>query len=684
MKRPSKKTLVSIAIFLAGALLIFEFLPRPDRATLSYEVNRPWSHDQLLAPFDIPVYRDSLTMQQMEDSIRAHFVPVYRIDETPLQRLSTAINSSDRFSPSDRVLLIATLTRIYDNGVIDQQLADRIAGGLTEVKINQGNNSTTTRSVGRMRSSLRAYNLLDSLIGRRNPKLMSNLRLLGLNSMLTPNYVEDTDESNRLLAEFTSPVWSAYELIQKGQSIITRGQMVTPELYQVLRSYENESARRAEKEGSSDFNITIGQLAFSLAVMAMLYIFLLLYNRSVIDDARRLTCLIILLAGFFIFAVFMNNTFSSGLYIVPFAILPILLMVFYDVKTALFCMVLETLACASFASYTFEFVLIELSAGLTAVFSLRELSRRSQLLRSSFFVFLAYVFSYVTVELMQVATLNAFSWKLIGFFALNMVLTSFAYILIFVLEKVFGFTSAVTLVELSDINNHVLRELSEECPGTFQHSMAVSNLASDAARRIGANLQLVRAGALYHDIGKIRNPAFFTENQHGVNPHDTLDPKQSARVIISHVTDGLRRAEKAKLPKVIRDMISQHHGKSTARYFLTTYCNAHPDEQVDPAPFTYPGPNPQSKEASLLMMADVVEAASRSLPDHKPETISNMVNTLIDKQVMDGLHNESPISFRDITTIKQAFIDRLRTMYHVRVSYPKDTRTTTQTEIVNK
>lgn len=255
-------------------------------------------------------------------------------------------------------------------------------------------------------------------------------------------------------------------------------------------------------------------------------------------------------------------------------------------------------------------------------------------------------------------------------FAINMVLTSFAYILIFIVEKVFGFISVVTLVELSDINNPILRELSEECPGTFQHSMAVANLVTAAANRVNANVQLVRAGALYHDIGKTKNPAFFTENQHGVNPHNSLTPVQSARVIINHVTDGLRMAEKAKLPKVIRDMIVQHHGKTTARYFYNTYCNAHPGEEVDPTPFTYPGPNPQSKEASLLMMADVVEAASRSLPDHKPETIAALVNKLIDAQVAEGLHKNSPLSFRDITTIKKAFIDSLLTMYHVRIAYP--------------
>ena len=297
--------------------------------------------------------------------------------------------------------------------------------------------------------------------------------------------------------------------------------------------------------------------------------------------------------------------------------------------------------------------------------------------------FAAYVVSYVGFELMTTGSLSALSGRLIGYFGINAVLISFAYILIFIFEKLFGMVSVVTLVELSDINNKVLRELSQECPGTFQHSMAVSNLATEAAHRIGANVQLVRAGALYHDIGKIDNPAFFTENQHGVNPHDTLTPEQSAGIIIRHVTDGLRRAERAKLPPVIRDFISQHHGKGKAKYFYTMYCRNHPDGEKDAAAFTYPGPNPQTREASLLMMADSVEAASRSLSDHSQQAITDLVNRLIDGQVADGLHNDSPLSFRDIRDIKQCFISRLRSMYHARVSYPpemKGTKNTTEND----
>jgi putative nucleotidyltransferase with HDIG domain len=254
----------------------------------------------------------------------------------------------------------------------------------------------------------------------------------------------------------------------------------------------------------------------------------------------------------------------------------------------------------------------------------------------------------------------------------------FAYILIFIIEKVFGFVSVVTLVELSDINNPLLRQLSEQCPGTFQHSMAVSNLAADAASRISANVQLVRAGALYHDIGKLENPAFFTENQRGINPHDALEPVRSAEIVIQHVTDGLKRATKAKLPNVIYDFISQHHGRGKAKYFYITQCQKHPNEVIDEAIFTYPGPNPTTKETSIMMMADAVEAASRSLPEHSLSAITALVNRIIDSQIEEGLHNDSPISFRDIKIIKDAFINRVSTMYHSRVVYPEDKNSSQQ------
>lgn len=280
------------------------------------------------------------------------------------------------------------------------------------------------------------------------------------------------------------------------------------------------------------------------------------------------------------------------------------------------------------------------------------------------------------IKLLNEGDLTTFSWRMIGIFAINCVTLSFAYILNLIIEKVFGFTSTVTLVELSDINTPLLRRLAEEAPGTFQHSMQVSTLASEAARAIGANTQLVRTGALYHDIGKLESPIFFTENQHGVNPHTGLNPETSAQKIISHVTGGLQIAAKAKLPQVIRDFIAEHHGKSVTRYFYNTAVNQNPDKVVDRSKFTYPGPNPRSKETTILMMADSVEAASRSLKDYSPEAISALVDKIITAQESDGLYKNSPISFRDIETIKETFKKRLATIYHSRVVYPEMNKNT--------
>lgn len=665
-----KKFWLTIALYAVGALVILFFLPRSERTELSYEKNKPWTNPQLIAPFDFGYKLAPEIKQGFIDSIDRNLVPVYDIDATAQQNIVSMISNLDSVSVHQRDALIRAIDDIYRSGVVTSDAAQRIAAGDMTKIILSTSDSKEGVSTARMRTSRQAYEHLEKQFAKSSPTFWHNLQQHKLSTYLLPNMIENEEKTAELRNARITPYEAVQGIIQKGEEIINRGDMVTPQRYQILQDYEQELAKKDKERGISRFNVVLGRILFSLSVMVVIYLFLRIYRPEIFDSVTRTACLLLIYVGFFVFASFMADLFVDGLYIVPFAILPILLVVFFDTTVAMFFLIIEVILCSLLAKLPFEFCFIEFAAGMTAIYSMRELSRRSQLMRTACYVFVAYVITYAAAELVQIASLNTFSWKLIGFFAINMVLTSFAYILIFIVEKMFGFISVVTLVELSDINNPLLRELSEECPGTFQHSMAVANLVTAAANRVNANVQLVRAGALYHDIGKTKNPAFFTENQHGVNPHNALTPVQSARVIINHVTDGLRIAEKANLPKVIRDMIVQHHGKTTARYFYNTYCNAHPGEEVDPAPFTYPGPNPQSKEASLLMMADVVEAASRSLPDHKPETIAALVNRLIDMQVSEGLHNDSPLSFRDITTIKKAFINSLLTMYHVRIAYP--------------
>lgn len=665
-----KKFWATAAAYAIAGIIIILFLPRTERTELSYEKNRPWSNPQLLAPFDIPYYLAPEIKQERIDSIDKILVPVYDIDATPQKNLIAMVNGIDSVSPYHRDAFARAVEDVYRTGIISQEDAQRIAAGeMQRIKISTSESGEGI-STAKLRTSRQAYEHLEKQFEKSAPSFWRVLQRKNLSTYLLPNIKENAEKTADLRNSLLMPYEVAQGCIQKGEEIINRGEMVTPQRYQILQDYEKELAKRDKERGISQFNVIFGRLLFAVSLMLIIYLFLRIYRPDTFNNLNRTICLLLIFVGFYIFSVFMSDLFVDGLYIVPFAIMPILIVVFYDTTVAMFFLIMEIILCSMIAKLPFEFCFIEFAAGMTAIYSMRELSRRSQLMRTACYVFIAYVVTYAAAELVQIASLNTFSWKLIGFFAINMVLTSFAYILIFIVEKMFGFISVVTLVELSDINNPILRELSEECPGTFQHSMAVANLVTAAANRVNANVQLVRAGALYHDIGKTKNPAFFTENQHGVNPHNSLTPVQSARVIINHVTDGLRMADKAKLPRVIRDMIVQHHGKTTARYFYNTYCNAHPGEEVDPAPFTYPGPNPQSKEASLLMMADVVEAASRSLPDHKPETIAALVNKLIDIQVAEGLHKDSPLSFRDITTIKKAFVDSLLTMHHVRIAYP--------------
>jgi putative nucleotidyltransferase with HDIG domain len=351
--------------------------------------------------------------------------------------------------------------------------------------------------------------------------------------------------------------------------------------------------------------------------------------------------------------------------------LPIIVRIFLDSRTAFMTHIIVLLLCSITLRYPHEFILLQVVAGLVAIYSLRELSQRSQLLRTALVVFLSYALFYFALELIEEDDVTKLNTRMYLYFAINGILLLFAYPLLFLLEKTFGFTSDVTLVELSNINTNLLREMSEVAPGTFQHSLQMANLAAAAANKIGGKSQLVRTGALYHDIGKMVNPAFFTENQSGVNPHKSLSYEQSAQVIISHVTDGLKLAEKHNLPKVIKDFISTHHGLGLTKYFYISCQNEHPDVKVDPELFRYPGPNPFTKEQAILMMADSVEAASRSLSEYTEESISTLVDKIIDSQVAEGYFKECPITFKDIATVKSLFKEKLKTMYHTRISYPE-------------
>lgn len=658
-----------IAVIAIATALITYFCPRLEQSHYKYEVGRPWSYAQLIAPFDMPIRPDSANILRAADSIRLSFMPFYQHDESVAQAMADSVKAALTQTKAEKALAI--LNDYYSVGVLPA--ADEMAavpGRSDSLRFISRDHVISRQAVNHYYTLERLQQAIASLAGPDDDA--GHVFTMGsLVSSLRPNMVYDEAQSRTMLEQAMLPFVSASGVIQKGQSIINKGHIITVQDHINLQTYEEMLATEQAGAIESNLLLIIGQGAFALMVLLILTIYLRSFEPKFYESRNSFLAIVLLITIFFLLAVGMNHFIDNGVYIVPFAIVSILVLVFFDGRTALFTHVLQVILCASFAPFTLEFIFLQLTAGCAAVFSLEhQISKRSQLLRTAAYVAAAYLLSYLVMELLLNGSLSGISKHLLMYLLINAVLVSFAYILMFVFEKAFGFISVVTLVELADLNHPLLRQLSDDCPGTFQHSMAVSNLASDAAARIGANVQLVRAGALYHDVGKLSNPAFFTENQSGVNPHEALPPERSAAIVIDHVADGIRRAEKAKLPGEVINFIRQHHGAGKAKYFYYNYCKDKDINTVDAKPFTYPGPNPDTKETSIMMMADAVEAASRSLKDYSPESITALVNKIIDGQIAEGLHNDSPLSFRDIQTIKESFVRRLKTMYHSRIAYP--------------
>lgn len=669
--KSTRKTyiLLRAALFIAAVTMIFLLRPTIKNNSYDFTVNRPWNYNLLTAPFDIPIRLDSVAEAQIRDSLDRTFEPVYYrntdIENDALQRFTAGLNQLNVASATqrNRQILTAQLRYIYNRGIIS---SDATNLGSVRMITNNIISSKPTSAFLTMRG---AYTAIDSALANTSARQL--IAVSHLSEYIVPNILPDSAATARLRQEREAIALAPIGVIQGGERIIDRGEVVTPQLYTILRTYMQMNSERGNGMTADSVYKNIGTLLYIMILIGTIYTYFIAFRRRFFDNYRALSMVLLIIVTITLLSFLMAQTFTFGLYMVPIAIIPIIIAVFLDSRTAFFCAIVTMLLCTMVSRFPSQFLIIQFVATYAAMVSIRELTKRSQIIRTAALVFLTSAAVYCCLILMQNGSFEFVNIKMIAALGINALLLSFAYVIIFLLEKTFGFVSQMTLVELSDINHPLLRELSEECPGTFQHVTAVGNLAAAAANRIGANVQMVRTGALYHDIGKMSNPAFFTENQHGMNPHDMLTPEQSARIVIGHVTEGQRLADKYKLPAQVRDFIDTHHGKGKARYFYTTWCNQHPDQQPDESVFSYPGPNPQSVETSIVMMADSVEAASRSLKDYSTESITNLVNRIIDTQIAEGLHNESPISFRDIAEIKKIFISRLSTMYHSRISYPE-------------
>ena len=670
-----KNLIYKSLIFIATVSVIVYFLPNEGKFNYQFDINKPWKYGLLQASFDFPIYKNDIQVQKEQDSILADYQPYFQIDKEAeknvLSKLREDYNKTLRHSlpGTDYVRYIErTLKALYEDGIIAGNDLKRMEeDSIIAIRLVD-KNVATSRFIDQLYTVKEAYEYLLNADTTHYKKKI--LQQCNLNDYITPNLVYDEEKSEAAQKDLLSNISWANGFVLNGQKIIDRGEIVDGQTYNILESLRKEWEKRSDSVQEKRLTLA-GQILYVGIFLFCFMAYLELFRADYYERKGTLTLLFALIVFFPVLSSIMVEQNLSSIYVVPFAMIPIIVRVFLDSRTAFMAHVTIILLCSITLRFPHEFILLQVVAGMVAIYSLRELSQRSQLLRTALVVFISYALLYFAFELIHEDDLTKLNTRMYIYFMINGILLLFAYPLLFLLEKIFGFTSDVTLVELSNINNSLLREMSEVAPGTFQHSLQMANLAAAAANKIGGKSQLVRTGALYHDIGKMVNPAFFTENQSGVNPHKSLSYEQSAQVIISHITDGLKLAEKHNLPKVIKDFISTHHGRGLTKYFYISYKNEHPDEEVDQEKFRYPGPNPFTKEQAVLMMADSVEAASRSLPEYTEESISTLVDKIIDTQVSEGYFKECPITFKDIATVKALFKEKLKTMYHTRISYPE-------------
>lgn len=662
-----------IVLVVLTVALIVALLPRSQGKMFHYDEGKPWMYGQLIAKFDFPIFKSEETLKNERDSIMKNFRPYFnvnpKIEEQKIGQFLKDYKNGIPGLPPEYVTLVAQrLHELYQMGIANTAyFTDLQKDSNNVVHIVMGKQAIS-KPVGEIYTTLGAYENLFS-----TPQLSAKRSIIqqcNLNEYIEANLQYDKARSESEMNDMLSLIPQASGIVLEGQRIIDRGDIVDAKTYRVLDSFEQATEKRNESKDQVT-SMLIGQSIYVFILLSLFTLYLTLFRNDYFEKPRAISLLYAMLIIFSIITSVMMKHNIFSVYIVPFAMAPIFVRVFMDSRTAFVSHVTMIFLCAVAVKYQYEFIIVQLVAGLIAIYSLRELSKRSQIFLTALLVTVGSAAAYLSLQLIQNDDFSKLDHSMYYHLAVNGIFLLFTYPLMLIIEKLFGFISTVTMFELSNTNNELLRTLSEVAPGTFQHSMTVGNLGVEIANKIHAKGHLVRTGALYHDIGKMVNPVFFTENQVGVNPHDKISDLESAKIIIGHVTEGLRLAEKYNLPKVIQEFITTHHGTGLVKYFYINYKNAHPDKEVDEAPFRYPGPNPWTREQAILMMCDTVEAASRSLSEYTEESISNLVNKLIDSQVSSGFFTDCPITFRDIKIAKQILIERLMSIYHTRIQYPE-------------
>jgi putative nucleotidyltransferase with HDIG domain len=673
-----------VFLFLISIVVLVILFPKEGKFKYEYAKGKPWLHSDLIAPFDFAIQKSKTEIQNEEKEALKQLSPYFnRDDEMLLSKKKSLINEFNtkwdlkygkkKRKDKKREKSLEVCESIFDSiaqkGIIE--LVPELDNKPPDFKIMIIKNNVVSEVELK---DMFTIHTADKYIQKKLADIDNIDRehvLSSLENILVRNITFDTEKTELEKKEILNKISPTRGMVQRGEKIISKGELVTESKYQILESLRIDY----ESKLGSSFKVTgiVAGLIILISVsMFSLFLFLLFFRKEVFANTKNLVLILIMVTGMVAITIVVSKFLAEYIYIIPFCLVPMIVGIFYDTRLALFAHLVTIIITALLVPNSYEFVFLQLFTGIVTILSILRLERRSQFFLTSLLVFLTYSVIYIGMTLIKEGAIEDINRNYFALFAGSAILTLFSYPIIFVFEKVFGLITDVTLLELSNTNNKLLRQLALKAPGTFQHSMQMANLAEAAIYEIGGNPLLIRTGAMYHDIGKMDSPLYFIENQTtGINPHDELTFDESATIIIEHVINGIEKARKNNLPEQIIDFIRTHHGTRRTEYFYTLAKQENPDEEVDPSVYTYPGPEPFSKETAVLMMADTVEAASRSLKKPDEEAISNIVDSVIDKQIESHQFDNAPITFRDIKTVRKIFKKMLMNIYHLRIEYPK-------------
>ncbi len=673
----------TILLYVASIIVVCFLFPREGKFPYEFQKGKIWGHNDLYAPFDVPILKTPQELDTEKDSLRKSFAEYYNyrpeIAEQQKERYTKVFDdhwkTSDLSERGKKNLYqtgLSLLDSVYNKGIIqeDENAGQKSLSG--QIFIIR-NNISEEEGKDDIFTQKAAYETIISKIDMLDDEQEKDfLKDLNLNDFILPNLFFNADITNGAKVEQISKISYTKGIIPANRKIIAHGEVVNDEKYNLLVSLKHEFEHSI---GSSDNikQIILGQVIIITISFMLVYLFLMYFRPEIFRNNLRTGFLLLIMVLFVGLSCFVVRHEYFSLYILPYALVPLIICTFFDARTATFVFMVTILLVGFLAPNGFEFVLLNFIAGIVGIVNAPSIYRRGALFRSVLGVIFAYCVAYTALVLMQGLNLKQLEWMNYVRFCINGALLFVVYPSIFIFEKAFGFISDITLMELSDTNQPLLRKLSEVAPGTFQHSLQVANLSEEVAQKIGGNPLLVRTAALYHDIGKISRPAYFIENQSaGRNPHEDLSPENSAQIIIDHVSNGIEIARKNHMPQHVIDFIRTHHGTTTVRFFYHQYQKQNSEKRIDRSKFTYPGPIPFSKEMVVLMMCDSIEAASRSLKDINHRAISDLVDNIINYQILEDQYNDANITYREINTAKQIIKNRLMNIYHVRIEYPKE------------